>query len=270
MRSFTHRALRVLRQGRRAACLLAAGLSVTAGLWVWNAHQMIRLWETRPERADAPGDFIRVGKHVLHVRVLGEENVGQEPCLLIHGFDLRGGAQWGPVARELSRDRRVLLPDLLGFGHSERVQVPVSTYSHAGQARLLAHLLDGLGVQRADVVGSSYGGGVAAQLALDYPGLVRRLVILGGQVYELGGGIFQGMGRLPLGVGAALTWKMLVSPHAASPVSRIRGTTGALQALNRTAVDTRLPQDLPLLQHPVILIWGENDRLFPTAQAKRL
>jgi len=270
MKSVTSRGPGTRRRGCAAAGFLIAVVLVIAGLWVWSVHQKIRRWETRPGLADAPGEFFLAGERTLHVRLLGEENGGREPCLLVHGFDLLGGAQWDAVARDLSRDRRVLVPDLLGFGYSERVREPVPEYSHAGQARLLAQLLDGLGVRRVDVVGTSYGGGVAAQLALDFPGLVRRLVILDGQVYELGGGIFQAMGRLPLGVGAALTWKMLVSPHAASPVSRIQGTTGALQAFNRAPADARVPQDLPLLQQPVLVLWGETDRLFPPEQARRL
>jgi pimeloyl-ACP methyl ester carboxylesterase len=162
------------------------------------------------------------------------------------------------------------VPDLLGFGHSQRVELPAHEYSHAGQAALLAQLVQELGLKSVDVAGSSYGGGVAAQLALDFPDIVRRLVIVDGQVYELGGGLFQAMGRLPWGIGSALTRKALVSPFADEPFARIRGTTAALQALNRVAIDARIPEDLHELRLPVLLVWGEKDRLFPLAQARRL
>jgi pimeloyl-ACP methyl ester carboxylesterase len=111
------------------------------------------------------------------------------------------------------------VPDLLGFGHSQRVELPAHEYSHAGQAALLAQLVQELGLKSVDAAGSSYGGGVAAQLALDFPGMVRRLVIVDGQVYELGGGLFQAMGRLPWGIGSALTRKALVFPWLSNGIA---------------------------------------------------
>ena len=104
---------------------------------------------------DAPGRFFEVGEYFLHVRILGDERRGDRPPLWrIHGFDVRGGARWKRVAEILSKDRPVYVPDLLGFGHSQRVAVPTHNYSHAGQAALLARLIEGMGTEAVDVAAS--------------------------------------------------------------------------------------------------------------------
>jgi pimeloyl-ACP methyl ester carboxylesterase len=81
--------------------------------------------------------------------------------------------------------RRVIVPDLPGFGASEH---DVADYSIRAHARYVLELLDALGVERADVVGFSMGGGVALSLADAAPARVRSITLLssiGAQEYEL-------------------------------------------------------------------------------------
>lgn len=98
------------------------------------------------------------------------------PLLVIHG-----GPDWDhtylrePLG-QLAGHRRVILPDLRGCGHSTR-GLHDAQYTSAAAAGDLAALLETLHTGQADVLGFSYGGLIAQQLALAAPGRIRRLII---------------------------------------------------------------------------------------------
>ncbi|MEK6806682.1 MAG: alpha/beta hydrolase [Pseudomonadota bacterium] len=96
------------------------------------------------------------------------------PLLLVHGL---GGSSldWEAQTAEFSKRYRVLVPDLRGHGQSDK---PAGAYSMAMFAADMAALLRAEGVSQAHVVGLSLGGGVAFQLALDHPRLVKSLTIV--------------------------------------------------------------------------------------------
>ena len=98
---------------------------------------------------------------------------GQGPALLLlHGL---GGSHedWRRQVKDLSRHYRLVVPDLRGFGASERRE-PFTIYQHARDA---IALLDALEIRQAHVVGLSMGGAVAIELALAAPGRVAGLVL---------------------------------------------------------------------------------------------
>jgi pimeloyl-ACP methyl ester carboxylesterase len=122
-----------------------------------------------------------VGKYDLrHVSIHGHE-VGYrragtgETVLLIHG--LAGSSRtWKDVMPALARRYDVLAPDLMGHGESAK---PVGDYSLGAHASGLRDLMWALGVERATVVGHSFGGGVAMQLAYQHPEMCDRLALVG-------------------------------------------------------------------------------------------
>jgi poly(3-hydroxyalkanoate) depolymerase len=113
--------------------------------------------------------MLRAGGADLRVAHRG---AGQPPLLLINGI----GAHldmWEPFERTLG-DRAVIAFDLPGCGESPRPRVPLRM---AGLARVVRDLLDTLGHERADVLGISFGGAVAQELAHHHPARVRRLIL---------------------------------------------------------------------------------------------
>ncbi|WP_416067572.1 alpha/beta fold hydrolase [Rhizobium sp. ZK1] len=83
---------------------------------------------------------------------------------------------WDPAfVKAISAERRVFSFDSTGIGRSEG-RVPETI---AGMAAVTAEVIGRLGFRQADVLGWSLGGGVAQQLALDSPHLIRRLIIAG-------------------------------------------------------------------------------------------
>lgn len=100
---------------------------------------------------------------------------GQGPAVLfIHGIGDSSGA-WQDILPMLARDHTVIAPDLLGHGASDK---PRADYSVAAYACGMRDLLAVLDIERVTVVGHSLGGGVALQLAYQYPELCERLVLV--------------------------------------------------------------------------------------------
>jgi pimeloyl-ACP methyl ester carboxylesterase len=97
-----------------------------------------------------------------------------EPLLLLHGGLMWTGA-FGPVLDKLAENRRVIGVDLQGHGHTE---LGTRKIDLADIGRDLAVVMQKLGVSQVDVMGYSFGGGAAMQLAFQHPELVRRLVIV--------------------------------------------------------------------------------------------
>jgi len=111
----------------------------------------------------------------LHGHRIRYRTAGQGPVLLlIHG--IAGSSDtWSDVLPWLAERYRVVAPDLLGHGGSAK---PRGDYSLGAYASSIRDLLDVLGHARATVVGHSLGGGVAMQLAYQYPERCERLVLV--------------------------------------------------------------------------------------------
>lgn len=116
--------------------------------------------------------------HVNGIRLYYEEHGEGEPIACIHGSG-SSAAMWGDAVAELARLGRVVAYDRRGCSRSERPQ-PYERTSVAEQADDAAALLDALDAAPAVVIGRSYGGEVALELALAYPDRVRALVLLEG------------------------------------------------------------------------------------------
>lgn len=111
----------------------------------------------------------------IHGHDVGYRRGGEgETVLLLHG--LAGSSRtWRAVLPELARTHDVIAPDLLGHGESAK---PMGDYSLGAFASGLRDLFAALDVPSATIVGHSFGGGVAMQLAYQHPELCDRLVLV--------------------------------------------------------------------------------------------
>jgi pimeloyl-ACP methyl ester carboxylesterase len=100
---------------------------------------------------------------------------GNGPALLLlHG--IAGSSRtWRDVIPRLTDRFTVVAPDLMGHGQSEK---PIGDYSLGGFATGIRDLLEVLDIDRASVIGQSFGGGVAMQLAYQHPERCERLVLV--------------------------------------------------------------------------------------------
>ncbi len=111
---------------------------------------------------------------VNHINLYYEVNGSGQPLLFIHGLG-SSTRDWELQVAEFSKSFKVITFDLRGHGQSDK---PPGPYSMAMFASDTVGLLKALGVESANVVGLSLGGGVAFQLAIDAPALVKKLVIV--------------------------------------------------------------------------------------------
>lgn len=105
------------------------------------------------------------------------------PLLLIHGSGpgVSAWANWRLVIPELAQQSRVIAPDMVGFGFSERLDLsqPGQRYDMDTWVRQAIGLLDALGIEQTDLVGNSFGGALSLALTIRHPERVRRLVLMG-------------------------------------------------------------------------------------------
>jgi len=111
----------------------------------------------------------------IHGHSVAFRTAGDGPLLvLIHGM-ARSSDTWEHVLPALTGRFTVVAPDLLGHGDSAK---PRTEYSVSAHANLLRDLLAALGHERGTLIGHSFGGGVAMQLAYQFPERCERLVLV--------------------------------------------------------------------------------------------
>jgi pimeloyl-ACP methyl ester carboxylesterase len=222
-------------------------------------------------------------------------HAGQGPALLlIHGIGDCSDT-WGELIQQLAQDHTVIAPDLLGHGRSAK---PRADYSVAAYANAMRDLLSVIGVDRATVIGHSFGGGVAMQFAYQYPERCERLVLVstGGVHAEIhpvlrfasapNADLILPLLQLPgaraagrcifkllklLGTDTGRDADHLLPVFDALPDARTR--RAFVRAL-RSAVDWR-GQSITMLDRcylashiPTLLVWGARDAVIPSRHAK--
>ena len=233
--------------------------------------------------------FTEVDGVRVHYQEAGEPNA--PPMILIHGF-AASNLVWSKVFLELAdAGFRVIAPDLLGYGYSDKPRN--LDYTIVRQAKMVVSFMQRLGIDRAVLVGSSYGAAIAVTVALDHPGLVEKLVLVGAVnnnkptrylLMRLFGSPIIGDVLSPLVVGSRrllrLRMKRVYDRHAWELDERrvdarhlpLR-TRGAHRAIIRTVRRwdaERVSRDAHLLRQPTLLLWGDNDREVPLRDAEHL
>jgi pimeloyl-ACP methyl ester carboxylesterase len=213
-------------------------------------------------------------------------DLGEGPAVvLVHGF-ASSLDTWAHVAPMLARRHRVLAFDLKGFGWSDR---PEGDYSPRAQAELLLEFLAWRGVDRAALVGHSFGASVVLQAALLMPLVVDRLALYDAFVYQEQLPSFFHWSRIG-GVGEALFAlfyrerpeerirlafhdRRFVTPHLVDDVERALDRPGTLAAALETvrACDyTAIQARYRSVSAPALILWGREDRVTPLAFGQRL
>lgn len=219
---------------------------------------------------------------------------GGEPMLFLHGF-AANLYTWRHLARPLAAERRVILADLKGFGHSPKPRD--GRYSILHQACLVAALARELALQQLTLVGHSYGGAVALVLALRWcrhdPGRLRRLVLVSSAAYPqplppsmalaarrvLGPVLLRLVSKeflIRRGLEYAFHRAQRIEPGAvrayARPLERSDARYTLIQAVRQLVppnVDALVAR-YPSIDVPTLILWGRHDRVIPLAVGQRL
>lgn len=233
--------------------------------------------------------FTRVDGVRIHYQEAGDEDA--TPLILIHGF-ISSNSIWSHVLLPLAhRGFRAIAPDLPGYGYSDK---PADAkYSIAEQARAVIGLMDRLRIKKAIIVGASYGGAVAATMALDYPDRVHKLIMIGAVtnddakkkfllrvsclplIGDIATPLFLGsrwvlrkrMQAMYRRMQKPINEKMVASRH------HLLATANTHRAMIRTArawSADRIEREASLIRQPTMIVWGDQDDHFPLDNAFRL
>jgi pimeloyl-ACP methyl ester carboxylesterase len=116
------------------------------------------------------------------VRVRYREAGFGPPLILVHGY-LGSHTTWDGVLPRLAQRFRVIAPDLPGFGDSEKPPPARYAYTATAFAESLVDLIAALDVNRASIIGQRMGGTVALTMAVTYPDVIEKLVLVSPDVY---------------------------------------------------------------------------------------
>jgi pimeloyl-ACP methyl ester carboxylesterase len=207
------------------------------------------------------------------------------PLILIHGSGpgASGWSNYSKNAAALSKSFRVIIPDCPGFGLSD--MKPVDAKVPVWWSDIMLGLMDRIGIDKAHFVGNSMGGMIALKIAIEHPGRIDRMILMGPggghpvfstwpspgiinlvTAYE-GAGItkdrVKGFISQCLFNQSLMTEELLANRFQAASDPRIvarppmrPGPGGPPEDLWRDARLTRLP-------HETLIIWGREDRVLP-------
>lgn len=232
--------------------------------------------EVRKAEPFAGGHVLELDGPDLNVREYGPP--GERAVVLLHGYS-SSIEWWERVAPQLARDQRVIAIDLVGHGGSEAPS-DASAYQSAGQAKAVHNALVALGVRHAVLIGHSMGGAVSAEVARQYPDLVERVVVsdtpaaddlvsmplLGKMVcWPVIGpamDLFRGVDAISEGslqTGFAADFPVPDYAHRSLERLTYAGLCDSVEGPHPTV------KTLVALDKPVLVLWGDQDVLTPTA-----
>lgn len=138
---------------------------------------------------------IKTGNYNTNYHDVGEG----EPIIFIHGSGpgVSAFANWRLCMPELSKKFRVIAPDMVGFGYTDRPEG--ITYGMDVWVKQTIDLIDALGLKKVNLVGNSFGGALALALAIKYPEKFNKIVLMGavGVHFELTKGLDDAWGYTP-------------------------------------------------------------------------
>ncbi len=230
------------------------------------------------------GRFVTANGIRTNVHEMGEDG---PPVLLIHGSGpgVSAWANWRLNMPVLAESCRVIAPDCVGFGYTDRPEGV--TYDQSTWVEHLLGVMDALDVEKADIVGNSFGGSMALAMAIHHPERVNRVVLMGsvGIEFELTPGLdtcwgyessIENMHEL---LGIFAYDQSLVSGDLAKLRYEAAARPGVCEAFSamfpapRQRWITALAHDeqaIAKIEHPALILHGREDRIIPPANAQRL
>jgi pimeloyl-ACP methyl ester carboxylesterase len=234
--------------------------------------------------------FVEIDGARVHYQEFGDHR--DPTILLIHGFTA-STYSWHRITLALAeRGFHVIAIDLLGFGFSGKPKW--FDYTITSQARMIVRFLNRMGIGRATLAGCSYGGAVAATVALDYPEFVEKLILVGAVSNDelKNRSIFRLAGLPAVGpvVSAFLTdsrrfsrMRMhetigkdnhhLITDERVEAIIRPLSAADAHNSVLMTIRNWhagRIEEDAQLINHQTLLIWGEDDTVVPVEHGEKL
>jgi len=197
----------------------------------------------------------KVGPLTVHYEVAGEGPA----VVLIHGLS-GSGRWWAYNVPVLAQQYQVYNVDLVGFGRSRGQRLVLRE-----AAGWFKEWLNTVGITEAHLVGHSMGGYIAMEVAVTWPALVRRLVLVDALVLPIGPGLLRpalGLARAVRYLNLSFLPVLVGDLLRAGPRTMLRATQEVLSA--------DLSDRLGAVQAKTMVIWGEKDTLLDPELGRKL
>ncbi len=243
-----------------------------------------------PDRRDPPRPVTRdVAARGARIRFV--EAGSGPPLVLVHDY-LASRVAWDDVLPRLAESFHVIVPDLPGFGESEKPPPSRYKYDFDGFSESLVDLVAALGLGRVSLCGHAMGGAVALTLAATYAHIVHKLVLVNPLVYPQRPDTLSRIASLP--VLGPLVFKQLygrtlfrnrflgdarptangTASHRVDRLFELFDAPAAREAAYATMcamLDTRsLTASVPRITAPTLITWGRANRASPVEHGRRL
>ncbi len=209
------------------------------------------------------------------------------PLVLLHGSGpgVSAWANWNKLFPLLSSDHRIIAPDLVGFGYTDRPEGQV--YNMDTWVTQTVNLLDALKIEQTDIIGNSFGGALALALAIKYPSRVRKLVLMGsmGVTFPLTYGLDRVWGYTPSLTNMQELIGIFAYNRAMMPPELAKGRyEGSIQpgfqesfssmfpAPRQAGVEAMAQYEIYLkeVRHHTLIVHGREDRVIPLETSMKL
>ena len=264
----TRRAVRIA-----AVVLLLSALGFVILAWrnpLWLVDRQI---DAKLKLHGVHSNYVAVNGYRMHYLVGGSGR----PLLLVHGLGSRGEDWANLIPQLINSGHRVYALDLLGYGDSD--QPRDARYSISQQAAMVEGFLDSQHLQQVDMAGWSMGGWIAMQVALQQPQRIRRLVLLdsAGLRFQLSfdPALFQ-----PASPTDLVKLEEILIPHPRPlpgflAMAMLRRGDHVGWVVRRSVQSMMTGEDLVdgklgALTMPVLIGWGDQDKLIPLSVGYRL
>lgn len=232
--------------------------------------------------AQAPAEkFVNV--FGAKIRYLEAGDATKPAVILLHGLGGNADASWPLTIPALSANYRVIAPDIIGFGKSEK---PLMNYRIGFFVDFLDKFMAETKIEKASITGNSMGGWIAVMFASKYPGRANKLVLVDAAGYAPPKDFNYGLLSLNMNPstreGIREGAKLLFYNHAlfttdaavdAMLAARIAANDGyTIQTLLRNAqfADDYFDDEVKALKHATLIAWGKQDGITPLVIGERL
>lgn len=197
----------------------------------------------------------------INYKIIGEG----EPLLILHGWGSES-SRWEKVAENIGM--KVIIPDLPGFGKSNKPPVPWNLDDYAS---FLKEMIEVLKLGKVYLLGHSFGGAVAVKYSLEEPEKVTRMMLVNSALIR----------KRTFKKGFLLVFSKIFKPLARIPLFKksfykfiVRSdypqTEGFMRKTYLNIIKEDLLAELKDVKVPTTIIWGENDKITPLEQGKKI